>query len=341
MNRIGLLGGTFDPVHKGHLAMARWALRVLQLDEIWFVPSLKTPLKDRRLTPFDIRVEMLQRALRPYRKMKICLIEQQLPTPSYTFHTVQALQRQFPQAQLTWIIGDDQAARLDQWYEYERLIQSIRFAVFSREGVQKKRPELIYIENFHHEASSTAVRRGQFSLTPRSVRSVIEQYGLYLDDIVDAYCCEKRARHCASMTALALELARAHGVDQRKTRIAGMLHDLAKDLDEAQAREWMKVYWPQMLDQSWKTWHPYIAQTWLKTRLYITDPEILEAVREHTSGKGKGGLAKIIYIADKIDPGRGYDIRRQKEVCLRDLDEGFALIRKEQQEYLRKEGVNV
>ena len=69
--------------------------------------------------------------------------------------------------------------------------------------------------------------------------------------------------------------------------------------------------------------------------------EILEAVREHTSGKGKGALAKIIYIADKIDPGRGYDIRRQKEVCLRDLDEGFALIRKEQQEYLRKEGVNV
>ena len=68
---------------------------------------------------------------------------------------------------------------------------------------------------------------------------------------------------------------------------------------------------------------------------------ILEAVREHTSGKGKGALAKIIYIADKIDPGRGYDIRRQKEVCLRDLDEGFALIRKEQQEYLRKEGFDL
>ena len=73
--KIGLLGGTFDPIHNGHLAIAKTALKRLRLDQVWFIPSLKTPLKDRELTPFELRVIMMEKALRPYRKMKLCLIE--------------------------------------------------------------------------------------------------------------------------------------------------------------------------------------------------------------------------------------------------------------------------
>ena len=86
--KIGLLGGTFDPIHNGHLAIAKTALKRLGLDQVWFVPSLKTPLKDRELTPFELRVIMMKKALRPYRKMKLCLIEKDLPTPATFMYTL-------------------------------------------------------------------------------------------------------------------------------------------------------------------------------------------------------------------------------------------------------------
>lgn len=341
MKRIGLLGGTFDPVHNGHLAIAKRAIRQLQLDEVWFIPSLKTPLKDRELTSFELRVEMLEAALRPYRKMKICLTEKDLPTPSYTINTVLKLRREFPNARFFWMIGDDQYHNLDRWKDVERLKQNVTFAVFSRSGLDTKNPDFLYIENFAHPASSTQVRAGKFVWLPASVRRIIWKYGLYVDEIAKAHCHPRRYQHCVTMSKLAEELAKKHHVDVRKARIAGMLHDLAKGLDEEAAESWMNVYWPEKKDQSWKIWHQYIAVVMMKTQLYLYDPEILQAVACHTTGDDHSPLGKIIYIADKIDPGRGYDIAKQKAVCLRDLDQGFALIQNEQREYLRKEGIHV
>ena len=339
--KIGLLGGTFDPIHNGHLAIAKTALKRLGLDQVWFVPSLKTPLKDRELTPFELRVTMMEKALRPYRKMKLCLIEKDLPTPSYTITTVKTLKKQYPDDEFVWIIGDDQYANLDQWKAVDELCRLVQFAVFSRQGIAVKQPGFLYVENFSHPASSTAVRQGAFKDVPKAVRQVMLETGLYVEEIAKAYCHPRRYQHCVTMSALAVELAKAHGVNPRKAYVAGMLHDLAKGLDEETARGWIEVYWPQARDQAWKIWHQYIGATWLKTRLYLYDQEILEAVAWHTTGEGKSDLAKIIYIADKIDPGRGYDITRQKAVCLQDLDQGFRLIQQEQKAYLRKEGLNV
>ena len=133
--KIGLLGGTFDPIHNGHLAIAKTALKRLGLDQVWFIPSLKTPLKDRELTPFELRVIMMEKALRPYRKMKLCLIEKDLPTPSYTITTVKTLKKQYPEYDFVWIIGDDQYANLDQWKAVDELRRLVQFAVFSRQGI--------------------------------------------------------------------------------------------------------------------------------------------------------------------------------------------------------------
>ena len=339
--RIGCLGGTFDPVHEGHLAMAKKALKELQLDQIWFIPALITPLKDRVLTPFEIRTEMLKKALKPYRKFKLCLVERDLPTPSYTVNTVEVLKKQFPEHEFTWIIGDDQVRNFDQWKDPDRLLSMIRFAVISRHGVTERRQGFVYLENFTHPASSTLVRQGKFIYVPKAVRNVIWKYGLYVDDIARAHCNPHRYQHCCSMTQMALELAEAHGIDPVKTRIAGMLHDMAKGLDEKQSEEWMRVYCPDQMDQSWKIWHQYIAPVMMKTQLYCYDHQILNAVRFHTTGTCMDPLARIIFIADKIDPGRGYDITRQKAACLKDLDAGFKLVKNEQIAYLRKEGFHV
>ena len=267
--KIGLLGGTFDPIHNGHLAIAKTALKRLGLDQVWFVPSLKTPLKDRELTPFELRVMMMEKALRPYRKMKLCLIEKDLPTPSYTITTVKTLKKQYPEYDFVWIIGDDQYANLDQWKAVDELCRLVQFAVFSRQGIAVKQPGFLYVENFSHPASSTAVRQGAFKAVPKAVRQVMLETGLYVEEIAKAYCKPHRYQHCVTMSALAVELAKAHGVNPRKAYVAGMLHDLAKGLDEETARSWIEVYWPQARDQAWKIWHQYIGATWLKTRLYL------------------------------------------------------------------------
>lgn len=83
--------------------------------------------------------------------------------------------------------------------------------------------------------------------------------GLYVEEIAKAYCHPRRYQHCVTMSALAVELAKAHGVNPRKAYVAGMLHDLAKGLDEETARGWIEVYWPQARDQAWKIWHQYIG----------------------------------------------------------------------------------
>ena len=232
--KIGLLGGTFDPIHNGHLAIAKTALKRLRLDQVWFIPSLKTPLKDRELTPFELRVIMMEKALRPYRKMKLCLIEKDLPTPSYTITTVKTLKKQYPDDDFVWIIGDDQYANLDQWKAVDELRRLVQFAVFSRQGIAVKQPGFLYVENFSHPASSTAVRQGAFKDVPKAVRQVMLETGLYVEEIAKAYCHPRRYQHCVTMSALAVELAKAHGVNPRKAYVAGMLHDLAKGLDGAQ-----------------------------------------------------------------------------------------------------------
>ena len=74
---------------------------------------------------------MMEKALRPYRKMKLCLIEKDLPTPSYTITTVKTLKKQYPDDDFVWIIGDDQYANLDQWKAVDELRRLVQFAVFS------------------------------------------------------------------------------------------------------------------------------------------------------------------------------------------------------------------
>ncbi|MFQ8583966.1 MAG: HD domain-containing protein [Holdemania massiliensis] len=237
-------------------------------------------MKDRVLTPFELRVGDDGEGAAPYRRMKICPAEKTC-RPSYTINTVRTLKKQVPDADFVWIIGDDQYANLDHWKDVDQLRQLVQFAVFSRQGIAVKQPGFLYVENFAHSASSTAVRQGALKDVPKSVRRIIHDSGLYVEEIAKAYCHPRRYQHCVSVSELAVKLAKAHGVNPRKAYIAGMLHDIAKGLDEEAARNWIEVYWPQALDQSWKIWHQYIAN-WLKTRLYLAI-EIIEAVGEHTT----------------------------------------------------------
>lgn len=131
---IALLFGSFNPVHNGHLAMAHAALQSNKCDEVWFVVSPHNPLKSiDTLASANDRAHMVSLALQNESKIKICTIEFDMPTPSYTIHTIFKLKEEYPSFNFHILCGTDVVNSLPAWYKYEELIQAVKFLVCSRE----------------------------------------------------------------------------------------------------------------------------------------------------------------------------------------------------------------
>ncbi|MDP4631013.1 MAG: nicotinate (nicotinamide) nucleotide adenylyltransferase [Flavobacteriales bacterium] len=131
---IALLFGSFNPVHNGHLAMAHAALQSNKCDEVWFVVSPHNPLKSlNTLASANDRAHMVSLALQNESKIKICTIEFDIPTPSYTIHTIRKLKEEYPSFNFHILCGTDVVNSLPAWYKYEELIQAVKFLVCSRE----------------------------------------------------------------------------------------------------------------------------------------------------------------------------------------------------------------
>ena len=135
MKRIGILGGTFDPIHGGHLALARAAIRRLKLDRVLFVPARLSPLKDSRPTPAKHRLAMLRLALKGMRKAKIETLELKRPGRSYKVDTLKALKRKYPHAELFLILGRDAARDLPRWKRPAEICRLATVAIFPRPGL--------------------------------------------------------------------------------------------------------------------------------------------------------------------------------------------------------------
>lgn len=142
MTKIGLYGGTFDPVHVGHTQLAEAAIEEAGLDRVLMVPAVVPPHKKTRVvTPFDHRVEMVRLALAEYPEIELSLIESELPIPSYTIDTVRLLQSLLPNTtELYFIIGIDAFVEIASWKSYEELLSRVSLLVAMRHGCS---PELL------------------------------------------------------------------------------------------------------------------------------------------------------------------------------------------------------
>ncbi len=131
--RIGLLGGTFNPPHEGHLLIAQIALRRLQLDALWWLVTPGNPLKDHNeLPPLQVRMHQC-RELANDARMTITGFEKNL-TNSYTASTLAHLRLKAPSARLVWIMGADNLASIDQWQSWQTIFKTIPIAVVDRPG---------------------------------------------------------------------------------------------------------------------------------------------------------------------------------------------------------------
>ncbi len=338
--RIALLGGSFDPIHNGHLCIAKTAIKKLNVDQVWFLPCKDAPLKDGQYASFKNRCEMIQYAIEPYRKLRLCTIEGTLEGTSYTIRTIKELKKKYPEHTFVFLIGDDQAKQFHLWKQSEELLKLVEFYVFSRE----ENMELPYGLNRVHmqliDVSSTEIRQGKKHwLLPKSVQRYIGEHYLYVDACVRCYMSEKRYNHSVSVANLCVELAKAHHLDEKVAWCMGMAHDICKQLPKDEATIWMMHHMPEHMNEPIAIWHGYIGADYVKRKLHIENKDIISSIYHHVLGDGKSPYNIILYIADKLDPSRGYDSSEQIELCKKNLLLGFDRVKKEQEEYLRNEGV--
>uniref|UniRef100_UPI0040563010 nicotinate (nicotinamide) nucleotide adenylyltransferase n=1 Tax=Candidatus Electronema sp. TaxID=2698783 RepID=UPI0040563010 len=134
MERIGLFGGTFDPVHVGHLAIAEQAAEELRLDQVLFIPAADPPHKRRTWASYGQRVAMLEAALVDHSRFSISLIEAELPAPSYTVDTLLELRKRLA-GQFYFLIGADSLLDIHLWHRFQDLLKLTKFIVISRPGI--------------------------------------------------------------------------------------------------------------------------------------------------------------------------------------------------------------
>ncbi len=161
--RIGLFGGSFNPIHCGHISIARNILNKVKLDQIWFVVSPHNPLKsDSTLLPDHLRIELVRTALQSEANMIACDYEFALPKPSYTWNTLQQLSQDYPDNIFTLLIGEDNWTCFPQWYCYEQILNNYDIIIYPRNNsltISEKLPENVRLINTDLlDISSTKIR---------------------------------------------------------------------------------------------------------------------------------------------------------------------------------------
>lgn len=192
--RIGFFGGSFNPIHNGHIALARSLMGAAGLDEVWFVVSPQNPFKQREgLLDDAARMAMVRAALAGEPQLRPCDVELSLPLPSYTWRTLCRLRHDHPHCEFTLLIGGDNWARFGQWYHSADILASCPIVIYPRGNdgggapvdPATLPPGVTLADTPLLDVSSTEVRRrlgrGEpvSGLVPPAVEAMIAERGWY------------------------------------------------------------------------------------------------------------------------------------------------------------------
>ncbi|WP_418895040.1 nicotinate (nicotinamide) nucleotide adenylyltransferase [Limibacterium fermenti] len=189
--QIGIFPGSFNPIHCGHLILANYMCEFTCLDEVWFVVSPHNPLKEAQgLLDDELRLQMAERALEKFDKLKVSDIEFSMPRPSYTIDTLRLLSSENPDKEFVLILGGDNWRLFEQWKEYIRLRQEFKILIYPRLGEEVTIPPelaatISYVKAPIVEISSTFIRnslkdgKDVRAFLPPAVYDMIQKNGYY------------------------------------------------------------------------------------------------------------------------------------------------------------------
>ncbi len=348
---IGIMGGTFNPIHIGHLIIGECAREKFQLNKVIYIPTGEPPHKTSNLTKAEVRYRLVELAVRDNPYFEASSIETYRPGTTYTVDTITELEKMYPGEEFYYIIGTDTLFSLETWKDVQFLAGRVTFVVYDRQSkrdakVLEKSQYLKEKYNFKFEYcdgprfdfSSTLARKllgigfSARYIIPEAITSLIDEIQIEpeLDfrpviKFVKSKLGSERLLHTYGVVEVAEEMASIYGVDANKAITAAFLHDAAKPLTHTQmlirAKELSLSVDEDTLNDP-NLLHGPLAAEMAKNDLGIVDEDILNAISFHTTGRaGMSTLEKIIYMADLTEQGRDFaGVQRLREQLSADLD---------------------
>ncbi len=334
--RIGIMGGTFNPVHLGHIRMAKYAMQSANLDHVLFMPD-GTPPHKTDIAPAEHRWRMVCVATCMEKGLVPSEMELIREGTTYTIDTLHALHDQFPKADFYYIIGADTLMELHKWKNAEQVFPLCTFlvaprilSVSSRDFLDEKKrltslgAKFMNIDMPLYDISSSMLRdqlkTGSASpLFPATLQEYCGALGLYglprrvlqseeWFSRLFSMLTVKRFSHTLAVAYTARNLARNHRVDPLKAEIAALLHDCAKCLPLSEMQRICTEHaltMDTMTLSSGNLLHSIAGAYLAATDYGVEDPDILRAISCHTTGKvGMTKLDMVVFLADKIEPTR-------------------------------------
>jgi nicotinate-nucleotide adenylyltransferase len=341
-----VFGGSFDPPHRGHAALLTAAARDLRPERILIVPAWSAPLKDVPAAPAEeravlARLGVLEKLPAVWRgRARLDLGEVRARRRVYAVETLARLKAREPDAELDFVCGQDSAASFPRWREPARLRRLAVWRYGARPGASKPPAFFRRVPGRFPDLSSTELRgalaRGEDcadALFPE-VLSRIEARGLYglgLLKRLRETLKSARFEHTLNVAALAESLARRHGEDPDRARLAGLLHDAGRRFSppllaeyvrrrrlQVPARELTAALEPMLL-------HAHVSADLARREWGVADEGILSAVRKHTLGDVvMSRLDQVVYVADACSLDRGHPgAAETRALAFADLDAAF------------------
>lgn len=355
MANIGVFGGTFNPPHLGHVQAAKAARDALGLDKVLLIPDGQPPHKElpQNSPGPETRLLLTEAAAEAYPWLECSGLELRRQGKSFTSDTLRALSEAYPGDTLYLLLGTDMFLSLQTWHEPETICALAVIVGMNREEnpkmLQQKEAlekqygaRVVLLNNQPLEVSSTHVRRllvlgGADAYVDERVLKLIREKGLYgtgrdyrnlpveeLKTVVIGLLKQKRVAHVLGCAETAVKLAQRWGADEALARRAGLLHDVTKAIDGPDQLLLVKEY--DIMISDFERSYPKVlhAKTGAAAarQLFGETEAVVEAIRWHTTGRADMTLMeKIIYLADYIEPTRGFDgVDDLRKMAMEDLD---------------------
>lgn len=351
--KIGIMGGTFDPIHNGHLMLGRYARDLFELDEIWFMPNGTPPHKESSSieSRTNHRVEMVKRAIAKEQDFVLQTYEVDNKDVNYSYLTMEHFNIIYPEHEFFFIIGADSLFNIEKWKCPERLLKTCVVLAAYRDGKNRyEMEEQISYLNTKYSAdirllntpnvdiSSSEIRQklklglDVTDAIPNKVMTYINEQRLYLFDLtelrerVKGCQSDHRFEHTVGVMYTAASLAMRYGTCMEKALVAGLLHDCAKSFPSDVIVKHCEEYGISISDSERTNpglLHAKLGAYLAEYEYLIDDKEILDSIRYHTTGRPDMTLLdKIIYVADYIEPNRNEapNLKQIREMAFEDLD---------------------
>lgn len=354
---IALYGGSFNPPHLGHREAVITVLETLKPHLLLIMPDHDPPhkeLEEGSPTPEE-RMELCRLTFGDLEKVEISALELERTGKSYTYDTVRELQKQYPDARLTLVIGTDMLLSFEEWYHFEYLMKHCRLAALTRDLEDEERlrecaerfretygADIVLLDHTPLPMSSTELRRmlrrrlGAEAIYADAYAAIIRNRWYdaapelsWLREQAYPMLDEKRIAHVAGCESEAIELARRWGEDPETAAEAGILHDITKRLSHEEQLNLCEKY-AIICDNAEratpKLLHARTGAVLARVLFGVRDP-VYEAIRWHTTGKPDMTLLeKIIYLADYIEPTRDFPgIDELRRLAFEDIDSAMVL----------------